>query len=149
MHIPICIQLADRAISGQLSAATTLMPGARLMKNFRNLQVWRKAHELTLKVYGSTRAFPREELYGLTSQLRRSAVSIPSNIAEGCGRRTDPDFARFLDISMGSASELEYLVLLAHQLSLLDETTFRGLDTATTEVKRMLASLLSRLRADR
>jgi len=78
------------------------------VKSFRELQVWRKAHELVVDVCEATRSFPREELYGLTSQLRRSAVSIPSTIAEGCGRNTDADFARFLDIAMGSASELEY-----------------------------------------
>jgi len=100
-------------------------------------------------VYEATRSFPREELYGLTSQLRRSAVSIPSNIAEGCGRNTDADFARFLDIAMGSASELEYQLLLSAQLQMLGSPTHQRLDAATTEVKHMLASLLARLRADR
>jgi len=119
------------------------------VKNFRELQVWRKAHELVVDVYEATRSFPREELYGLTSQLRRSAVSIPSNIAEGCGRNTDADFARFLDIAMGSASELEYQLLLSAQLQMLGSPIHQRLDAATTEVKRMLASLLARLRADR
>jgi len=75
------------------------------MKDFRKLTVWQKAHELTLAVYKATRGFPKEELYGLTSQVRRSSVSVPSNIAEGCGRSGDAELARFLDISMGSASE--------------------------------------------
>jgi len=96
------------------------------VKSFRELQVWRKAHELVVDVCEATRSFPREELYGLTSQLRRSAVSIPSNIAEGCGRNTD-----------------------AEQLQMLGSPIHQRLDAATTEVKRMLASLLARLRADR
>ena len=119
------------------------------MKDFRKLQVWGKAHALAVGVYAATRDFPREELYGLTSQLRRSAVSIPSNIAEGCGRSSDADFARFLDIAVGSASELQYQLLLSARLELLEPPTYQRLDAATSEVRRMLASLLGRLRADR
>jgi four helix bundle protein len=118
------------------------------MKGFRKLQVWERAHELTLAVYRATRDFPRDELYGLTSQLRRAATSIPAKIAEGCGRNTDADFARFLDIAMGSASEVEYLLLLAADLQLLDRSEHRTLDAGTTEVKRMLTSLLARLRPE-
>ncbi len=79
------------------------------MKDFRELKVWAKAHELTLALYPITKEFPREELYGLTSQIRRACLSVPTNIAEACGRFSDADFARFLTISMGSATELEYL----------------------------------------
>jgi four helix bundle protein len=75
------------------------------MKDFRQLKVWEKAHQLAVAVYKETKGFPKEELYGLTSQIRRSSMSIPTNIAEGCGRNTDADFARFLQIAMGSASE--------------------------------------------
>jgi len=82
------------------------------MKNFHDLKVWQKAHLLTLAVYQATRGFPRDELYGLTSQLRRCSSSVPTNLAEGCGRSTDSDFARFCTMAMGSASELEYLLLL-------------------------------------
>ena len=83
------------------------------MKDFKKLKVWQKAHRLTLDVYQASATFPREELYGLTSQIRRSCLSIPSNIAEGCGRVSDTDFARFLQISMGSSSEVEYLLILS------------------------------------
>ncbi len=89
------------------------------MKDFRHLKVWQKSHELTLAVYKATSLFPPDELYGLRSQIRRSCASIPANIAEGCGRNADGDFARFLQIAMGSASELEYHLLLVRDLNLL------------------------------
>jgi four helix bundle protein len=89
------------------------------MKSFRGLKVWHSAHQLTLAVYKATAKFPKEELYALTSQMRRAASSIPANIAEGCGRGTDADFGRFLQIALGSASELEYHLLLAFDLKLL------------------------------
>jgi four helix bundle protein len=89
------------------------------VKDFRELKVWQKAHQLTLAVYRMTAHFPREELYGLTSQLRWCSSSIPANIAEGCGRNGDAEFARFCSIAMGSASELEYHLLLAKDLRLV------------------------------
>jgi four helix bundle protein len=89
------------------------------MRDFRELQVWHKAHKLTLDVYQGTKAFPREELYGLTSQVRRAAVSIGANIAEGAGKNSRPELARFLQIAMGSASELEYHLILARDLRYL------------------------------
>ena len=116
------------------------------MKDFRKLQVWHKAHALVLAIYRETAAFPRDERFGLTSQIRRAAVSIPGNIAEGCGRNTDHDFARFLDYALGSASEVEYHLLLALDLDFLDPDTHLALDGQTTEVKRMLSSLISTLR---
>ena len=119
------------------------------MKDFRNLTVWRKSHRLALAVYESSRKFPQEERYGLTSQLRRAAVSIPTNIAEGCGRQGDPEFARFLSISMGSASETEYLLLLANELGLLNDDTYRRLSADIEEIKRRLAALMAKLKADR
>ena len=119
------------------------------MKDFRKLKVWEKSHNLTLAVYQATTKFPNRELYGLTSQIRRSASSIPSNIAEGSGRDTDADLRRFLQIAMGSASELQYHLLLAHDLKLLNEETYLKLDEDVTEVKRMLASFIQRLKADR
>src|SRR5262249_23193075 len=108
---------------------------------------WDKAHQLTLSVYRATAAFPAEERYGLMSQLRRGAASIASNIAEGCGRATDPDFARCLDIAVGSASEVEYQLLLAPDLSFLADDSYRDLQDRVTEVKRMLAALIQTLRS--
>lgn len=118
------------------------------MQDFRSLTVWRKAHDLTLSIYAATRAFPREELYGLTRQLRRAAASVASNIAEGCGRGSDPDFARCLRIAMGSASEAEYQLLLARDLRMLPDSIHERLTSQTTEVKRMLTALIFRLTAD-
>ncbi len=119
------------------------------MKDFRQLKVWERSHQLALAVYKATKGFPKEELYGLTSQIRRSSVSIPTNIAEGCGKYTDADFARFLQIAMGSASETEYQLILAHDLGFLNKEQYNTLNTDVTEVKRMLASLLKTIRADR
>src|SRR5262245_66199935 len=103
------------------------------MKNFRDLQVWHKALHVALLTYGLTKAFPREELYGLVNQLRRAAVSIPTNIAEGCGRGSDRDLARFLYIAMGSASETEYLLLLSHELGYLDSGQYQDISRSTKE----------------
>jgi len=119
------------------------------MKDFRELKVWHKAHQLTLHVYEATRGFPREETYGLTSQLRRASSSIATNLAEGCGRSSDAEFARFCWMAMGSASELEYLLLLARDIGVLESAQYPHLDEATTEVKRMLAALLQKLIAER
>ncbi len=116
------------------------------MQDFRNLKVWQKAHELTLAVYAGTDRFPRSELFGITGQLRRAVASIPTNIAEGCGRGSDADFARFLQFAMGSASETEYHLLLAADLGYLDRDTHALLDERVKEVKRMLAVLLARVR---
>jgi len=117
------------------------------MEDFKNLKVWSKAHELTLVVYRRTRVFPKEEMYGLTSQLRSAAASIGANIAEGCGRRSDGEMKRFLQIARGSASELEYHFLLAGDLQLLDNAEFKNLEGKVLEVQRMLASLVQRLQA--
>ena len=118
------------------------------MKDFRDLVVWQKAHDVALRVYQFTRPFPTEERYGLTAQLRRSASSIGANIAEGCGRGSDADFRRFLHIAMGSASELEYHLLLSRDLHYLGEKEYQSLNGAVTEVKRMLTSLIQKLTAD-
>jgi four helix bundle protein len=118
------------------------------MRPFRDLKVWRKAHGLTVAVYKATRTFPKEELYGLTSQIRRSSASIPANIAEGCGRSGGPELARFLHIALGSASELEYHLLLAHDLALLKSPDYDRLASDVIEVKRMLAAFIGKLNAD-
>ena len=117
------------------------------MRDFKDFKVWEKAHSLTLAIYKTTASFPKEELYGLISQIRRACASIPANIAEGCGRSGNAELARFLQIAMGSASELEYHLLLAHDLKFLNDSDYNNLSTRTTEVKRMLASLLQKVRA--
>ncbi len=117
-------------------------------KDFRQLHVWKKAHCLTTELYKATTTFPKEEMYGLTSQIRRSCASIPANIAEGCGRGSDAELARFLQIAMGSASELEYHVLLAHDLVLLPAPDYDRFSTDVIEIKRMLTSFIQRLKAD-
>jgi four helix bundle protein len=119
------------------------------VKDFRELKVWQKAHELTLAVYRISATLPREELYGLSSQLRRSSSSIAANLAEGCGRNGDAEFARFCSLAMGSASELEYHLLLAKDLRLISIADYEPLAARVTEVKRMLAALLQKLIADR
>jgi four helix bundle protein len=118
------------------------------MKDFRRLKVWQKAHLLTLKVYEATRKFPRDELYGLTAQMRKSSSSIPTNIAEGCGRGGDTEFARFLQIAMGFASELEYQLILARDLAYLNPDEYEDLNRDVEEVKRMLAPLIGKLKAE-
>jgi four helix bundle protein len=117
------------------------------VKNYKELIVWKKAHEMTLDVYSATREFPREELYGLTSQLRRSAASIGANIAEGSGRRSDNEICRFLQIARGSASEVEYHVLLARDLKFLREEDFQRLSRQADEVQRMLTALIQSFHA--
>ena len=120
---------------------------SRRMRDFKKFRVWEKAHRLTLAVYAATTGFPNEELYGLTSQIRRSCSSVPANIAEGCGRDTDTDFARFVQISAGSANELEYHLLLARDLGLLERSKHATLDTEVNVIKRMLATLTRKLRS--
>ena len=115
------------------------------MKDFKDLRVWSKAHCLTIDVYKATRSFPKEELFGLTSQMRRAAASIGANIAEGAGRKSDGELARFLHIARGSAAELEYHLLLAHDLILLSEAVYSLLAKQTDEVQRMLTALIQQV----
>jgi four helix bundle protein len=119
------------------------------MKDFRTLKVWEKAHQLALAVYRATAVFPKDELYGLTSQVRRACASVPANIAEGCGRDGNTELGRFLQIAMGSASELEYHLLLAHDLGFLNDADYHPLAHEVVEVKRMLASLIQKVKSDR
>ena len=118
------------------------------MKDFRELKVWQKAHKFVLEVYKTTQSFPQEELYGLTSQLRRAAVSTASNISEGCGYDTDREFGRFLKISAGSGSEAEYQLLLAHDLDYINSDKHHSLDEQIKEIKRMLNGLIKKLKAN-
>jgi four helix bundle protein len=119
------------------------------MRDFRQLKIWEKAHGLSLAIYTATSNFPQQELFGLTSQLRRAAASIPANIAEGCGRSGESELARFLTIALGSASELEYHIILSTDLCYLNKTVSQQLFKQVTEVKRMLTSLVKKLKADR
>lgn len=119
------------------------------MKDFRQLKVWEKAHQLTLAVYRATAHFPVEEKFGLTTQMRRCAASTPANIAEACGRSGDGEFHRFLQIAMGSATELDYHLLLAKDLGLLPSSDHQSLAASLHEVKSMLAPLIRKVAADR
>jgi four helix bundle protein len=115
------------------------------VKDFKDLRVWSKAHSLTIGIYKATMGFPREELFGITSQMRRAASSIGANIAEGSGRRSDGELTRFLHIARGSAAELEYHLLLARDLELLSDSTHISLAKQTDEVQRMLTSLIQQV----
>ncbi len=118
------------------------------MRRFKDIKAWQKAHSVTLDVYEVTTGFPKHELFGLTSQMRRSAASIGANIAEGCGRKSKHELGRFMLIAMGSASELEYHLLLAHDLKLIDPPAHQRLEHSVIEVKRMLAAYMLQLKAD-
>ena len=119
------------------------------MRDFRGLTVWEKAHALSVELYGVTKSFPRDELFGMTNQIRRSVASIGANIAEGCGLGTEAQLAHYMQISMGSASELEYQLLLAHDLDYLPGDNYQNLNDAVIEVKRMLAPFIKRLQSTR
>ncbi len=116
------------------------------MSNFRELAVWEKAHVLAVQIYKISQKIPQTELYGLTSQMRRACVSIPANIAEGCGRGSDVDFARFLYIAMGSACELEYHLLLACELKFLEKEAADAVIAGLSEIKKMLSGLIKKLK---
>jgi len=116
------------------------------MKDFKRLKVWQKGIKLVVEVYKSSKSFPSEELYGLTSQMRRSAISIPSNVAEGSGRNSDKDFHRFLDISLGSSFELETQIIIAHELEFLSDNTFSELSEKVQEEQKMITGLQKTLK---
>jgi four helix bundle protein len=117
------------------------------MRDFRELKVWQKAHQVALEIYRHSRTFPTDERFGLTAHLRKSAISVPSNIAEGCGRDTEKELARFLSIAAGSASELEYQLLLAHDLEYLPRDAHAALYDPIAEVKRTLYRFMQSLSA--
>ncbi len=119
------------------------------MKDFRDLRVWQRAHALTLEIYRVAAEFPRQELYGLTSQIRRCSASIGANIAEGCGKRGNNEFQRYLQIASGSASELDYHLLLAHDLDFLPDFDYRRLAKELTELRKMLSALLRKVDTER
>ncbi len=117
-----------------------------MTKDYKNLIVWQKAMDLVEIIYRATRSLPKEEMYGLTSQMRRSAVSIPSNIAEGCGQGTDKNFARFLSISQGSLKELETQLLIVKRLNYIDHDTLQPILSLCNEIGKMITGLQKRLR---
>ena len=119
------------------------------MKDFRDLKVWEKSHQLTIACYEATGIFPKQEIFGLVSQIRRCSSSVPANIAEGCGRRGNGEFHRFLQIAMGSASELEYHLLLSKDLKFLSSVDHERLQKQVQEIKRMLASLTRKVDSER
>lgn len=116
------------------------------MQNYKTLNVWKRAHALVLYVYKITSGFPKIEQFNLTSQLRRVATSIPTNIAEGCGKFTASDLANFLQTSLGSANEVEYLLFLSRDLGYQGDESWRELEAEVNEVKAMLISLINKVR---
>ena len=118
------------------------------MLNFKDLEIWRRSHKLTLEIYKATQSFPKEELFGLTSQTRRAVSSIPTNIAEGCGRRTNAELANFLNIASGSASEVEYEILLAKDVGYITAEQCDMWTREIGEIRSMLAAYMKRLKAD-
>lgn len=115
------------------------------MKDYKKLNVWHKSHDTVLKIYKVSKRFPKEETYGLTSQMRRSAVSIPANIAEGCGKKTDIDMTRFMNISLGSIHETEYYNLLARDLNYINNEEYEEIDSALSEIKAMLIGFIKKV----
>lgn len=116
------------------------------MQNYKDLKVWQKAHLFTIKVYEVTKVYPKEELYSLVNQIRRAAYSIPSNIAEGCGKKSKLEFANFLNIALGSANESEYFLILSKDLLYLKEDNFNILFDLINEIKGMLISLIGKVK---
>ena len=117
------------------------------MKDYRKIQVWQRSHALTLEIYRLTKLFPKEEMFGLTSQMRRAASSIPANIAEGAGRDGDPELKRFLIIALGSASELNYFILLSSELGYIDQSSAKIAAAEILEIRRMLGGFVQKLKA--
>lgn len=118
------------------------------MKDFRTLKVWEKSHAIALAIYKATQSFPKSELYGITSQIQRAAVSVPTNIAEGCGKDSDAELGRFFKIAMGSSSELEYLLLLSHDLGYLANEPYNELQANLVETRKMLNAFIQKLKAN-
>ena len=120
--------------------------GRTLVRNYKDLRVWEEAHRLTLAIYAVTNGFPRDERFGLTSQVRRASASIAANLAEGCGRRSDGEMARFVQIAMGSGAEFSYHLLLARDLGFLKGEEYANLIAAVDRVMRMLSALSGKVR---
>lgn len=117
------------------------------MRDFHKLKAWQKSHQLALEIYKVSQSFPKEELFGLTSQIRRAISSVPTNIAEGCGRDSNKDFAHFLQIAVGSASEVEYELLLAHDLQYINKDEYERLTSEMVAIRKMIVKYRAELRA--
>ena len=117
------------------------------MRDFHKLIIWQRSHQLALSVYSISKLFPKDELFGLTSQIRRAVSSIPTNIAEGCGRASNKDFAHFLQIAIGSAAEVEYELLLAHDLDYINDNDYQALTEETVAVRKMIIKYQSELKS--
>ena len=115
------------------------------MRDFKKYEIWKLSHNLTLEIYKLSKNFPKEEIYGIVSQIRRASSSIPTNISEGCGRNSDADFNRFLSIALGSASETEYLLILSKDLNYIDENIFEKLNSDINLIKQKIYSLKQKL----
>lgn len=116
------------------------------MRDFRTLEIWKQSRQLAVEVYSLTRSFPKEEIFGLTSQLQRAVVSVGANIAEGCGRNSNADFQRFLTIGLGSLNEAEYLLILSNDLHYCDDEKYRKLMRDIDKLKPMMMAFISKLR---
>ena len=116
-----------------------------IMRTFQELIIWQKSHQLTLNIYSISASFPKVEIYGLVSQMRRSSSSIPTNIAEGCGRNSNPEMRRFLIISTGSCSELEYQLILSKDLNYIQATVFKELSESVVEIRKMIYSFIKNI----
>ena len=117
------------------------------MRDFHKLMIWQRSHSLTLEIYKITKTFPKEEVFGLTSQIRRAVSSIPTNIAEGCGRNSNKEFAHFLQIAIGSATEVEYQLLLAHDINYINDDDYQVLTDETVAVRKMIIKYQSELKS--
>ena len=117
------------------------------MKDYRKIQAWQRSHALTVEIYRLTKHFPKDEMFGLTSQMRRAASSIPANIAEGSGRDGDAELKRFLTIALGSASELDYFILLCGELGYIDQSLATSTAAELLGIRRMLGGFIQKLKA--
>ena len=117
------------------------------MLNFKELSIWQRSHQLTIEIYKATQQFPKEEIFGLTSQIRRAVSSIPTNIAEGCGRRTNAELINFLNIASGSASEVEYEILLAREVGYISAEQCDAWTKEIGEIRSMIAAYMKRLKS--
>ena len=116
------------------------------MRDFKKYDIWKLSHAFTLKIYDITKSYPKDEVYGIISQIRRASSSIPTNISEGCGRDSDAEFNRFLTIALGSTSEVEYLIILSKDLNYIDENSFITLNEEINIIKRKIYSLKQKLK---